>query len=383
MLSPSVPEPPATSENEASEATAPALPEKGSTTFAFTNLVFKAPGARFVGQGAARTPMFSVDLGDTEGLLSIQALQRQFRIAPDSEDARMIALAVRSLAYVSEVRPGDNVPNEILTGTASWSVDPRHTEVARKRLELQLLASAGKDGDKQQVALHDTKEITAYLEQPENKAKLRQAFREAAKAMGRAEDDHAYVLAQIETFARELAYIEALREWFLQVGSLVKKVPIVAKAYDADKRVKGELVAMQALLPAAVREYRGILTALDAESADVIAALTAIDKKVAVIREGRDRLHALTLAWKETAARWKGFSRETAMRYLDAAQATYRFLASRHNSGRSMLASFTQPNALAGANIKAPDMSKSDALKLHANPLMRLGKAATGAEPKS
>ena len=40
---------------------------------------------------------------------------------------------------------------------------------------LQLLAATDKEGDKdadKRPVLHDTKEITGYLEQPENKAKL-------------------------------------------------------------------------------------------------------------------------------------------------------------------------------------------------------------------
>jgi hypothetical protein len=340
--SPSPPSPaslasPAPSSQEApreapSETAEPA--EGGSTTFVFANLVFKAPGARFIGQGSARTPMFSIDLGDTEGLLSLTALKRQFKIEAGSPDDHMIGLAMRGLNYVGEIRPGDNIPNEIITGKASWTIDARHTEVARKRMEMQLLASV----DKKQVVLHDTQEIAAYLEQPENKAKLRQAFRDAAKAMGRAEDDHVYVLEQLGAMARELAYIEALREWFLQVGSINKKVPLVAKAFDSDRRLKGELVQMQALMPAAIKEYRGIFTALDGESSDIIAALTALDQKVAAIRAGRDQLHRLTLVWKDIIAEWKGFSREQAPRYLQAAQATYRFLATRHSSGRSMLA---------------------------------------------
>jgi len=314
-------------------STGETLPAGASTTFVFANLVFKAPGARFVGQGPSRTPMFAIDLGDTNGLLSIQALKRQFNIAPDSPDDRMISLAVRSLKYVADIEPGDNIPNEILNGSASWTIDRRHTEVARKKLELQLLSSV----DEKQVVLHSTAEITAYLEQPENKAKLRQAFREAAKAMGRPEDDHAYVLEKIATIARELAYIEALREWFLQVGGIYKKVQFVIQAYDSDRRVKSELTNMRPLLMTAASEYRSIFAKLDKVGGDVIATLATVAEKVAVIRAGRDELHQLTLIWSDVVAQWKGFTREQAPRFLAASQATYRFLATRHSSGHSMM----------------------------------------------
>src|SRR6202012_2648527 len=106
--------------------------------------VFKAPGAKFVASGPTRTPMFSIDLGDSVGTLNISALRRQFNITVDSPDDKMIALAIRILTYVNEIHPGDNIPNEILTGKASWSIDARHNEIARRRLELQLLATVDK-----------------------------------------------------------------------------------------------------------------------------------------------------------------------------------------------------------------------------------------------
>jgi hypothetical protein len=310
-----------------------ALAESGSTTFVFTHILFKAPGACFVGAGDERTPMFAVDLGDTQGLLGTQALKRKFNIPPGSPDDRMIDLAERSLRYVHEIRPGDNIPNEILTGKASWMIDRRHTEIARKRLELQLLASV----DPTEVKLRDTKEITGYLEKPENKAKLREAFRVAAKAMDRPEDDHAAVLNALVTFSRELAYIEALREWFLQVGAILKKIQWVGKAYEGDRRLKGEIAQMRTLFMPAAQEYRDIFAAVDAVCGDVVSALTSIASKVDAVREGRDKLHHLTLIWRDTVAQWRNCTPEMAPRYLETVRATYRFLATRHNSGRSLL----------------------------------------------
>lgn len=312
---------------------APPLKDGETTTFVFTHILFKTPGARFVGAGNDRTPMFAVDLGDTKGLLGIQAMKRQFNIPYNSPDDKMIDLAVRSLKYVSEIRPGDNVPNEILTGKASWMIDPRHAEIARKRLELQLLATV----DPKEVKLTNTKEITAYLEQPENKAKLREAFRAAAKSLGRPEDDTAFVLDKLVTFARELAYIEALREWFLQVGAILKKIQWVGKAYDGDRRLKGEVGQMRTLFMPVSQEYRDIFTKVDKLSEDVVSALTSIGAKVKAIREERDKLHGLTLVWRDIVVQWRNCTPDTASRYMETARATYRFLATRHSSGRSLL----------------------------------------------
>ena len=76
----------------------------------------------------------AVKLSDLKVKYWVDDTTGQFNIAHDSPDDKMIALAVKSLAFVAEIRPGDNVPNEILTGKASWSIDPKHTEVARRRI---------------------------------------------------------------------------------------------------------------------------------------------------------------------------------------------------------------------------------------------------------
>jgi hypothetical protein len=321
-----------------------ALEKGGVTTFAFENAVFQAPGVHFACKGPSRTPMFCIDLGGREGVVELTALRRQFKIEAGSHDDEMIILAARSLKYVPEIRPGDNVPNEILDGSASWRISPKHAELARKRLEVQMLSwVSGKE-----IILTNVEDISSYLEQDENKTKLRQAFRNAAKALGHDENDHKPVLSALVVIGRELGYIEALREWFSRVLIIAQKLKILGKVCGGDKRLKGDITQMQPLFAKSASEFQDIFRELDAQTGEIMGALKSVDRQIAFIRERRDALHQLSMEWTDTVALWNGFTPENAAKYISACQTTYRFLAVRHASGRSLL------NRGGGAQMKKP-----------------------------
>ena len=63
-------------------------------------------------------------LGEREAALPLRALQREFDIADESEDGRMLALIAASLDFVTSLRLGDALPAEVLSGEASWEPTP-------------------------------------------------------------------------------------------------------------------------------------------------------------------------------------------------------------------------------------------------------------------
>jgi hypothetical protein len=94
---------------------------------------------------------------------------------------------------------------------------------------------------------------------------------------------------------------------------------------------------MRTLFMPVSQEYRDIFTKADALSDNVVSALTTIGDKVKAVRELRDKLHGLTLVWRDIVVQWRNCTPDTAPRYMETARATYRFLATRHSSGRSLL----------------------------------------------
>ena len=72
--------------------------------------------------------------------MPLRALQREFAIADDSPDGRMLGLVAESLDYVCGLSLGARLPSEVLSGKASWEPTLEHRKRAMSIVRLQLLA---------------------------------------------------------------------------------------------------------------------------------------------------------------------------------------------------------------------------------------------------
>ncbi len=303
------------------------------TNFNFQHRVFQAAGARFLLKGAARVPTFRVEMGDLEGLLEIDVLKREFNLTPETHDGMLIDLAVAGLRYVPDIKPGDTIPSEILTGQASWTVSPKHKRVAEQRLQVQLLSwVSGKE-----VLLTDPKEIALFLDQIENREKLRNAFKDAAKALGQDPENTEAVLTQLELLSRELCYIEALRDRFILIPKIGEKMNELAKSYGSDRNAKLEINRVMALLKIGIDEYTAIFEDVDAQTGEIIAALKSIERQIGYIRRVRDDLHFLIMQWDPYIAELGSWHGRRTPETDKALSNLYRFLAPRYSSGKSIL----------------------------------------------
>jgi len=303
------------------------------THFKFRHRVFQAPGARFLLTGHRHVPTYRVQMGEHEGLVDINVLKKEFQIEPGSDDAKLIDLAVDALRYVPDIKPGDSIPSELLDGTASWAVSPKHKKRAEQRLQVQLLSwVSGKE-----VLLTDPDEIAMFLEQIENREKLRNAFRNAAEALGHAPENTEPVVRQLELLARELCYIEALRDRFSLIAKIGVKLAELSKSYGNDRAAKMELNRVQGLLRTGISEYTVMFAEADAQTGEIISAIKTISRQISYIRRVRDRLHFLIMQWDphiRTLDQWRTRRTPETDKLLSE---LYRFLAPRFSSGRSML----------------------------------------------
>ncbi len=254
-------------------------------------------------------------------------------IEPGSHDDKLIERAVAGLHYVPDIRPGDEIPNEILDGTASWTVARRHKQIARDRLQLQLLSWMS--GSAMSYANSD--ELKKLMDDPENKKLLKDAFGKAALAMGLAKNESEKVLDRIETLAREICYIEALRERTREVGKIRANLDILTKVYSADQRMSADISRMKILIVKGVQEAQNILDNIDAETADVLGALMSIEEIIRSVRKARDDLHFLMMEWDAPLAKWKGLNMVKSPEIDKALSATYQFLAMRFSTGKSLM----------------------------------------------
>jgi len=318
---------------EAGAAEANAEPVLRDTNFDFENKVFKVPKARFYKPDNFDEPVLVVDLGDLQDEPKFNNLMKTFNIGVDVHDGQLMVTFVEALKFVEDVCPGDKVPNEILDGTASWTVLPKHKMLAKGRLEAQMIAWLA--GEESKIA--SPEQLDKFLAERENRAKLREAFNKAAIALGSKEGDATAVLLRLELLARELCHVEALREAFIAVPAISRRFNQVSELYAGDMRVKDTVERVRYLLCKGVQEYQNIFFELDGQAGEIISTLKAIDNQIILIREKRDKLRYLQIKWTPLVREWSELVLNQGARVRDLLGRTYRFLATRFDTTQSLM----------------------------------------------
>jgi hypothetical protein len=176
-----------------------------------------------------------------------------------------------------------------------------------------------------------------FLDQIENKTRLRQAFESAAEVLGKSRTDYEFVLAQIGLLARELCYIEALRERFSLLTGISQRLHALRAPYGGETRTREEVHRVTLLMVRATAAYTKSFDDVDAQTGEIIGALKSFERQIAFIRETRDNLFFSLRDWDPLIERWN-VTELRKSRPMDALISdTYRLLASRFATSRSML----------------------------------------------
>jgi hypothetical protein len=319
-------------DSNGSGAEAPYTGPARNTHFDFQGKVFQAPGACFVLMGKEKQPMFAVDMGTGQGYVSLKDLRRTFHVAEGSHDDRLIEQAAAGLRHVPDIRPGDEIPNEILNGTASWTVARKHKQIARDRIQVQLLSWMGG----KPITYTNQDELKKIVGQEENKKALKDAFGRAAVALGFETNEAEKVVDLIETLAREICYVEALRERTQELKKIQSNVEALIKIYT-DIRGSAEVGRVKLLMVRGITETDNILNNVDAETADVMSALMSLEDVIRAVRRARDELHFVMMEWDPVIAKWSNLAMTRSQDVDRALMATYKFLASRFDTGKSLM----------------------------------------------
>jgi hypothetical protein len=273
------------------------------------------------------TPVMVVLLGEREAALPLRALQREFDIADESEDGRMLALIAASLDFVTSLRLGDALPAEVLSGEASWEPSPQHLRLANARLRLQLAAWARTGTGEDQSAL-DPQALMAAADAPAMRQPVQEACRRAAEELKLPGPDA--VAPMLEALGQELAYVEALRERLLRpVQSVATKLTRMAQGWRGDAAQLEKLTQVRRLNQVAVRRIGGRFEELDAQTGEVLAALRNLESQKTFIRSNRDWLYRTLRAWQPLLLEWGSVGFTFDDRVRAALENAYRFLAPR------------------------------------------------------
>ncbi len=274
-----------------------------------------------------QAPVMVVQLGDREAMVPLRALQRELGIEDDSGDGRMLALIVEALDFVSSLAPGDKLPSEVLTGQASWQPDAVHLRLAAARIRMQLAAWLG--GEAEATALAEPQAMMTLAEDPTHRQKVQQAFARAAEELGL--PDSSEVVALVEDLARELGYIEALRDRLLRrVQEVCVRLELLFKGWRGDSSHLETLTQVRRLSALALRQISSRFDELDAQTGEVVSALRNAESQRVFIRSNRDWLYRSLLSWQPILTEWATPPLQLDETAWSLLARTYKFLAPRY-----------------------------------------------------
>jgi hypothetical protein len=294
-----------------------------STHFSFEHKVFGVDGACFAHTTDTREAALYVLLGDLQVALLLPTLRDEFNIKPGSHDSELLGVIERSLKYVKEIRPNDSIPREILDGTASWSVENRHLLIAKGRLSLQI--ASWLTGEESVIV--DAVQLEQLVEDPATKQKIDKAFGEIAEKLGIGRDRKNEVVDRIDALARELSYIEALRERYGLVLEIIRKLAEFVRTYRGDRSITQEISRVRTLLMRPQAEFDSLFSQCDAMTGEILSVLKKFEAQVEFVRDMRDDLHTKLMAWDDVITQWNGLEVVKGEAQENAIKAIYRFVA--------------------------------------------------------
>jgi hypothetical protein len=292
-----------------------------STHFVFEHAVFRTPMARFA-LAIDGTPSMLLRLADLDAVVPIKSLAVEFGLE-GTPDAYLLEQVVAGLKHVKLIRPGDSIPREILDGTASWSIEDRHFELANGRITLQIWSWIS---GQEQVTV-DPEALVRMAEDPAIKARVAEAFSEIAVKLELPRDQRQKVIDRIEIVARELSFVEALRERFRSIEQCRERIHQFQKIYRRDRSFEEELQRLDTLIRRPISEITAIFEQVDAQCGEIISLLRNLDRQIAFIRESRDELHQRMMIWDEIIDKWLAVPLERSTENELVMKELYRFLA--------------------------------------------------------
>ncbi|MDR6773784.1 hypothetical protein [Azospirillum sp. BE72] len=296
------------------------------THFDFQHKVFSLPGAFFCQEPNSKEPVLNILLGDLKATLAFPTLLESFQIEDGTHDARLLEIIEQGLAFVKLIRPGEEIPGELLDGRASWSVEDKHRVIAKGRLTVQIVSSFTGN----ELIVSDIDELEQLVEDPQTKERMKAAFAKIAERLKLTNDYEQYLTDRIDDLAQELSYIEALRDRFKHIRRIDQAMAKLATIYRTDRTFCSELNRMQGLIRKPLREYDLIFDQADAQTGDIVGALRNFHPTIQFIRKIRDDLRAKLLEWEELLQGWDEVTMERSPKVEALQKQTYRFLASRY-----------------------------------------------------
>ena len=297
--------------------------ENTSREFVFEHRIFSLPETRFHLSESDRKPVMHLKLGDVDAVMKIEEVTKEFNIGPDSPDGKMLTHVANGLRFVKMIYPGDDIPSELLDGSASWSVEDHHREIAKNRLMIQI--ATWMEGE--ESVIFDLRRLRLMSVDPEIQNRVRQGIEKIGTAVGIAPENMDEVLAMIDKVAREICYIEALRDQYSHARGIRTKLARVDRLYVDEKQFHEEVRRVRILIEPPIKNFSKLFQELDAQTSEIVAIMKNFDSQISFIRQNRDLLREQLVIWQEFIDLWDVNIEHRNDSIRDAVKATYRFVA--------------------------------------------------------
>ncbi len=296
-------------------------PHDASTHFVFKHKIFSINNCRFALNGADKMPCYYIPMGEHTVAIELAKLQQEFNIPIDSVDAALLVKVEKGLHYVREIRPNDSIPREILDGSASWSVEEHHKEMAIARLQMELVFwMQAKREDfpplEQMKRLQATPKVRGQIKDAHKKITQLLKFDEVKVSRDR-----------IDEIARETTYIEALRERSLKLNDIAQKLAAFYTSYKKEAAFATEVNRMQELTRRATKLIAERFAKVDTMLRDILKCVNEHQVVIDKIRMLRDETHMELKKWDDYFPKWAELKIERDDSLEKFFRTFYRFLA--------------------------------------------------------
>ncbi|HVY12801.1 MAG TPA: hypothetical protein VHB73_04475 [Alphaproteobacteria bacterium] len=319
---PESPSPDVLSFGEDEAASAPvAKPTDPSTHFVFGHRIFQIENCRFALNGSDKLPCFCVPMGEQVAAIELRKLQQEFEIRVGSSDDTLLKQVEKGLRYVREIRPNDSIPREILDGSASWSVEEHHNDMARAKLNMELIFwFTGFRGD-----MPSLEEMQRTQKDPQEREQMRDAHVKLAQLLDL--KDPRLSAQRLQDIAREAAYIEALRERSLKLNDIQQKLNAFTAAFKKDNAFLAEIMRMQDLMRRASRIIADKFLPADGILKEVPRVVGEMKSAIGLVRQVRDDVNIELGKWDDHLALWADMKIERSEANEKYFRKFYQFLA--------------------------------------------------------
>jgi uncharacterized coiled-coil DUF342 family protein len=159
-------------------------------------------------------------------------------------------------------------------------------------------------GDGQGGALEPAA-LIKLAEDPAAKARLREAFGKLAAHLGLPPARKGEVLGRVATLAKELAYIEALRERLAAIEGVRAKLRELYRQYRARRKIAEEIDRALKLMAPPLQRLAARFDDLDGQTGETANVLPNLPAAIAFIRKARDELRGEFVKWDAVVEAWR------------------------------------------------------------------------------